>query len=66
VKKHAVQCGFGTPGILMSTQALLNKNPAPTSAEISKAIAGNLCRCTGYHHIFASIAEAAHTRKEPT
>jgi carbon-monoxide dehydrogenase small subunit len=66
VKKHAVQCGFCTPGLLMSTQALLDKNPAPTRAEISKAIAGNLCRCTGYHHIFASIAEAAHTGKEPT
>jgi carbon-monoxide dehydrogenase small subunit len=50
----------------MSTQALLAKNPAPTRAEISKAIAGNLCRCTGYHHIFASIEEAAHTRKEHT
>ena len=66
VKKHAVQCGFCTPGLLMSTQALLDKNPAPTRAEISKAIAGNLCRCTGYHHIFASIAEAVHTGKEPT
>jgi carbon-monoxide dehydrogenase small subunit len=66
VKKHAVQCGFCTPGLLMSTQALLAKNPAPTRAEISKAIAGNLCRCTGYHHIFASIEEAAHTAKEPT
>jgi carbon-monoxide dehydrogenase small subunit len=48
----------------MSAQALLDKNPAPTHAEISKAIAGNLCRCTGYHHIFASIAEAARTGEE--
>jgi carbon-monoxide dehydrogenase small subunit len=64
VKEHAVQCGFCTPGLLMSTKALLDENPAPTRAEISKAIAGNLCRCTGYHHIFASIEDAAQNRRE--
>ena len=56
---HAVQCGFCTPGLLMSTHALLQENPNPNRAEISKAIAGNLCRCTGYQHIFASVEAAA-------
>jgi len=56
---HAVQCGFCTPGILMSTNALLAKNHDPDDEEISKAIAGNLCRCTGYTQIFTSIREAA-------
>lgn len=58
VRRHGVQCGFCTPGLLMSTKAVLDRNPAPTRAEISKAIAGNLCRCTGYHHIFSSIEAA--------
>ena len=58
VHGHGVQCGFCTPGLLMSTKALLDGNPAPTAADISTAIAGNLCRCTGYHHIFASIEAA--------
>jgi aerobic carbon-monoxide dehydrogenase small subunit len=58
VRNHGVQCGFCTPGLLMSTQALLDENPAPTRQEISKAIAGNLCRCTGYQQIFASIEDA--------
>jgi carbon-monoxide dehydrogenase small subunit len=58
---HGVQCGFCTPGLLMSAKALLDENPAPTRADIARAISGNLCRCTGYHHIFASI-EAAATR----
>ena len=59
VHGHGVQCGFCTPGLLMSTKALLDENPSPTRAEIAAAIAGNLCRCTGYHHIFASIEAAA-------
>ncbi len=56
--RHGVQCGFCTPGLLMSTHALLKENPHPDHGEVSKAIAGNLCRCTGYQQIFASIAEA--------
>lgn len=56
--QHGVQCGFCTPGLLMSTHALLKENPHPDHAEVSKAIAGNLCRCTGYRQIFASIEEA--------
>jgi carbon-monoxide dehydrogenase small subunit len=59
VHGHGVQCGFCTPGLLMSTRALLRGNPAPTRAEIATAVCGNLCRCTGYHHILASIEAAA-------
>ncbi len=57
LEKHAVQCGFCTPGILMSTHALFNENPNPGDEEISKAVAGNLCRCTGYQQILFSIKE---------
>ncbi len=64
VKEHGVQCGFCTPGLLMSTKALLDSNPAPTRVEVSKAIAGNLCRCTGYRQILASIEAAAQISKE--
>lgn len=58
LNRHGVQCGFCTPGLLMSTHALLRETPHPDHGEVSKAIAGNLCRCTGYQQIFASIAEA--------
>jgi carbon-monoxide dehydrogenase small subunit len=56
---HSVQCGFCTPGILMSTHALLAENPNPGRTEIIKAVAGNLCRCTGYQSIVAGIEDAA-------
>lgn len=56
--RHAVQCGFCTPGILMSTHALLQENPDPNRAQIVKAVAGNLCRCTGYQSIVSGIEEA--------
>jgi len=59
IENHGVQCGFCTPGILMSAHALFAENPDPDDAEISKAIAGNLCRCTGYSQIFASVRAAA-------
>lgn len=59
VAHHAVQCGFCTPGLLMSTQALLKTNPNPDQAAIAQAISGNICRCTGYQQIFASVAHAA-------
>lgn len=52
----AVQCGFCTPGMLMSAVALLRKNPRPTEEEIKRGISGNLCRCTGYVKIIKSIA----------
>ncbi len=60
----AVQCGFCTPGMLMSAKALLDKNPHPTEAEIREAIAGNLCRCTGYKQIVEAIDEAAKTSED--
>jgi len=56
---HAVQCGFCTPGILMSTHALFNENPNPLHDEIVEGISGNLCRCTGYEHIVSAIEDAA-------
>ncbi len=59
VDRHAVQCGFCTPGILMSTHALLIENSNPDRAAIVKAVAGNLCRCTGYQSIIAGIEDAA-------
>ena len=58
-EKHAVQCGFCTPGLLMSTSALLKKHPHPNRSEIVKAISGNLCRCTGYHSIMEAVEAAA-------
>jgi carbon-monoxide dehydrogenase small subunit len=53
-----LQCGFCTPGIIMSTKCLLEKNPNPTLAEIKETLAGNICRCTGYGRIIESILEA--------
>ena len=52
---HGLQCGFCTPGILLTAKALLEENPHPTDDEIREAIAGNLCRCTGYHFIVEAI-----------
>ena len=60
----AVQCGFCTPGILMSSKALLGRNPRPTKEEIKDAITGHLCRCTGYHQIVEAIEEAGKSLKE--
>ncbi len=57
--KGAAQCGYCTPGILVTAQALLERNPAPTRQEIAEALSGNLCRCTGYLQIFEAVEEAA-------
>lgn len=56
---HALQCGFCTPGFIMSAKALLDKNPHPTREEIKVAISGNLCRCTGYQQLVDAFEEAA-------
>jgi aerobic carbon-monoxide dehydrogenase small subunit len=56
---HGLQCGFCTPGMLMSAYNLLNRNPDPSADEIRHALEGNLCRCTGYHNIVAAIQWAA-------
>jgi carbon-monoxide dehydrogenase small subunit len=56
---HALQCGYCTPGMLIAAHALLEENPHPTAAEIREAIAGNLCRCTGYQQIVEAIETAA-------
>ena len=53
---HALQCGYCTPGMLMSATALLRANPSPSEAEIKKALQGNICRCTGYWNIFEAVA----------
>jgi len=59
VENGGIQCGFCSPGMIMSAKALLDKYPNPTEEEIRKAIAGNLCRCTGYVQIVESIKKAA-------
>ena len=56
---HGLQCGFCTPGMLMTTHALLQDNPHPSEAEIRVGLSGNICRCTGYQNIVASVAAAA-------
>jgi carbon-monoxide dehydrogenase small subunit len=56
---HALQCGYCTPGMLMSAKALLDENPEPTEGEIRRAIQGNICRCTGYVNIVEAISAAA-------
>lgn len=56
---HALQCGFCTPGILMTMEALLRSNPHPTPDAVRTALSGNLCRCTGYQNIVTAVLEAA-------
>ena len=58
-EKHGLQCGFCTPGMLMTAYDLLQRNPSPTEAEIRHGLEGNYCRCTGYQNIVASIQSAA-------
>lgn len=59
IEEGAVQCGFCTPGMIMSAKALLDRNPAPNKTEIVNALAGNLCRCTGYGKIVKAVERAA-------
>jgi carbon-monoxide dehydrogenase small subunit len=56
---HGLQCGFCTPGMIMSSSALLARNPNPTEEEVRYGLEGNLCRCTGYHNIVKSVLDAA-------
>jgi len=58
-ERHALQCGFCTPGFLMTAYAFLKEAPAPTEAQVREAISGNICRCTGYLPIIQAILEAA-------
>ena len=60
---HGLQCGFCTPGIVITMEAWLGEHPEPTEAEIRDALSGNLCRCTGYHNIVTAIAAAARDRR---
>lgn len=64
IEKWGLQCGFCTPGMIMSATALLKENPNPTEFEIREAIAGNLCRCTGYTKIVEAISTAAEVLRE--
>ncbi|MBM4433069.1 MAG: (2Fe-2S)-binding protein [Chloroflexi bacterium] len=64
IDNHAVQCGFCTPGLILTTKALLDNNPSPTQEEIMEAINGHICRCTGYVAIIKSISAAAENMKK--
>jgi aerobic-type carbon monoxide dehydrogenase small subunit (CoxS/CutS family) len=61
---HALQCGYCTPGMLMSATALLRANPKPSEDEIKKGLQGNICRCTGYWNIFEAVGAAAERMSE--
>ena len=58
-EQHGLQCGFCTPGMIMSSIDLLRRNPSPSEAEIRAGLEGNICRCTGYHNIVNAVAAAA-------
>jgi aerobic-type carbon monoxide dehydrogenase small subunit (CoxS/CutS family) len=64
VDRGGIQCGFCSPGMIMSATALLNENPSPDDDEIKRAISGNLCRCTGYVQIVESVRDAAERMRE--
>ena len=61
---HALQCGFCTPGILMTLIPFLEENPTPSTAQVREALSGNLCRCTGYQHIVEAVVLAARNMKQ--
>jgi carbon-monoxide dehydrogenase small subunit len=57
--EHGAQCGFCTPGMIMMSKQILDRNPDPTEAEIREGLEGNICRCTGYQHIVNAVKAAA-------
>ena len=59
MENGAVQCGFCTPGMILSAKALLDRIPKPTDLQVKRALAGNLCRCTGYHQIIKAVLAAS-------
>jgi aerobic carbon-monoxide dehydrogenase small subunit len=63
---HGLQCGYCTPGMIMSASALLAQNPHPTEQEVRHGLEGNLCRCTGYHNIVKAVLDAADKTPEVT
>jgi carbon-monoxide dehydrogenase small subunit len=65
VEEHGLQCGFCTPGMMLTAKALLAANPDPSDHEIREAISGQICRCTGYHNIVKSIQWAARNQPSP-
>jgi len=65
-EEHGLQCGYCTPGMIMSTYQLLDRNPNPSDGEIRHALQGNLCRCTGYHNIIKAVQYAAAHAQEAT
>ncbi len=64
IQHYAFQCGFCTPGMILTAKALLDENPKPTEEEVREAISGNLCRCTGYVNIVDAILAAAETMRK--
>lgn len=66
IEKGAIQCGFCTPGMILSTKHLLDQNPEPSDEEIKIGLAGNLCRCTGYQKIFEAVRLAAEKIRQKT
>jgi len=67
-QNHGLQCGFCTPGMIMTAVAMAQQNPAPSEAEVRRGLEGNICRCTGYQNIVASViagAAAMHTQDSP-
>jgi len=65
-EEHGLQCGFCTPGMILTAVQLLDRNPNPSETEIRHALEGNLCRCTGYHNIVKAVQYAANKRRSGT
>ena len=63
IREGAIQCGFCTPGMIMASKALLNKNPRPAEEQVRRALQGNLCRCTGYKKIVKAVLAVGEDRK---